>query len=81
MTLTIPDELIRRTGLTEQEIRSELACRLFDAGKVRFHEAMRLANMDRVQFECALRQRGIAIYRPTVEDLLQDLETLDGMGV
>ena len=33
-TLHIPDEVSKEAGLTEQEALVELACRLFDAGRI-----------------------------------------------
>ena len=80
-TLYIPDELLREAGLTEQEAMVELACRLFDGGRLTLWSAAKLARLDRAGMEDALLARGIAIYRPTAEDLAHDLKTLDQMGV
>ena len=80
-TLTIPDELLRQTGLTEREALIEFACRLFDARKISLWSAARLAGLDRNSLEDALLERNIPIYRPTVEDLAQDLATLDHLGI
>jgi predicted HTH domain antitoxin len=76
MTFSIPDEVVRESGLTEQELLVEIACRLFDADKLHLSAASRLAGLSRVEFEEALRTRKIPIYRPTIEDLMQDLETI-----
>ena len=81
MALTITDEQLRAMGMSAREAKTEIACRLFDAGKLGFHAAMRLAGADRVEFEQSLRSRGIAIHRPTIEDLREDLATLGRMGV
>ena len=81
MALTITDEELRAIGMSAPEAKVEIACRFFDAGKVGFHAAMRLAGLDRIGFEQSLRTRGIAIYRPTVEDLREDLAALRRMGV
>ena len=81
MPLTITDEQLRTLGLSEREAAVEFACRLFDAGRLTFHQAMRLASLDRVDFEAALRGRGIAIYRPTVEDLQREVDALKRSGV
>jgi predicted HTH domain antitoxin len=80
MPLVISDDVLRQAGMDEQAMLVEVACRLFDAGKLRFHVAMRMAGLDRIAFEDELRARNIAIYRPTVDDLRQDLETLRRMG-
>jgi predicted HTH domain antitoxin len=80
-TLTIPDEVLRQTGLTERGALVEFACRLFDAGKLSLWSAARLAGLDRNSLEDALLERNIPIYRPTVDDLAQDLATLDHLGI
>jgi predicted HTH domain antitoxin len=80
-TLTIPDQVLRQAGLTEHEALVEFACRLFDAGKVTLWSAAQLAGLDRNGIEDALLERGIPVYRPTADDLSQDLETLDRLGI
>ena len=80
-TFTIPDQVLRQAGLSEHEALVEFACRLFEAGKITLWSAAQLAGLDRNGIEDALLARGIPIYRPTVEDLAQDLETLDRLGI
>jgi predicted HTH domain antitoxin len=77
MPLVIPDELLNEAGLTESEALVEIACRLFDAGKPTLWSAARFAGLGRTAFEEALRAREIAIYRPTSDDLAEDLTALD----
>jgi predicted HTH domain antitoxin len=77
MTLHIPEDVLKEAGLSEGEALVEFACRLFDAGKLTLWTAARLAGLDRTAMEEALLSRGIAIYRPTVEDLEQDLRTIE----
>jgi predicted HTH domain antitoxin len=81
MGLTISDNTLTQANLDEAKARIELACRLFDADKLGFHAAMRFAGLDRVHFENEIRARRIAIYRPTVEDLEDDLENLRRLGI
>ena len=80
MPLQIPDEILRQAGLTEREALVEFACRLFDAEKLTLWQAAQMAGLSRVQLEKELRQRGIAIYRPTLEDFAQDLKALKRLG-
>jgi predicted HTH domain antitoxin len=77
MTLHIPDDVLKQTGLDERGLLIEVACRLFDAGKLTLHAAGKLAGLSRVEMEDELLDRRIAIYRPTVEDLRDDLRTLE----
>jgi predicted HTH domain antitoxin len=76
MNLTIPDEVAKQLGLTEKELLVELACRLFDADRLFLPDAARMAGLERPEFEGELKRRGIAAYRPTVEEFEQDLATL-----
>ncbi len=76
MTLHLSEDILKQAGLTEQDVVIELACRLFDAERLPLWPAAQLCGLDRVTFEEELRKRKIAIYRPTVEDVLEDLQTL-----
>lgn len=77
MTLHLSEDILKQAGLTEQDVVIELACHLFDAERLPLWPAAQLCGMDRVAFEEELRKRKIAIYRPTVEDVLEDLRTLN----
>lgn len=77
MPLIITDEELREAGLDAREARIELACRLFDIGRLSLWPAAKLAGCSRrSEFEGYLIERKIPIYRPTVEDLEKDMETL-----
>jgi predicted HTH domain antitoxin len=76
MPLTLSDEILKQAGMTEEEARVEIACRLFDAGKLALWPAAQLAGMTRVEFEAELLTRKIPIYRMTMEEFQTDLETL-----
>ena len=77
MPVVIPDEVLTEAGLSEREALIEIACRLFDLEKLDLWPAAKLAGMSRVQFEGELMRRRIPIYRPTVEDFLQDVAALE----
>ncbi len=76
MPLTITDELLTEAGITEQEARIEVACRLYDAGRLSMLQAMHWSELGRTQFEDALMDRGLPVFRPTVEDFESDMATL-----
>ncbi len=76
MVLTIPDELLREAGLTEEEALIEFACRLYQAERLGLWQAASLARLSRTQFEEELLKRAIPIYRPTVAEFEEDLLTL-----
>jgi len=79
-TLLVPDDVLKEAGLNETEAVVELACRLFEAGRLTLWPAARLAGLDRFAMEEALAARSIPIYRPTLDDLTQDLSTLQRVG-
>ncbi len=81
MPLTITDQLLAEAGFSERDALIEIACRLYDAGKLTMPAATRWAGLSRTQFEEELLRREIAITRPTSEDLKQDLQTLRQLGL
>jgi len=81
MPLTIPDELLSDAGITPDDARLEFACRLYDGGRLSFGQAIRWSGLTRTDFEAAMLARGLPLYRPTVEDLERDLDTLARLGV
>ena len=81
MPLTLSDDLLKQAGMTEDEARVEIACRLFDAEKRALWPAAQLAELSRTQFEGELMTRKIPIYRPTLKDLKADLAALDRLGI
>jgi len=78
MSFFIPDEALKQAGISEHEARIELACRLFDIGRLSLFHARELAGLaSRSLLEGELVKRGIPLVRPTPQDLLQDLESLN----
>jgi len=76
MALIIPDEWLAEAGLNEIEIRIEIACRLFDSGRLSFAQSIRWSGLNRVDFEEALLARCLPVVRPNLNTLLEDAETL-----
>jgi len=74
MPLTLSDDILKKAGMSAEEARVEIACRLFDAEKLALWPAAQLAEMTRVEFEEELHRRRIPIYRPTLDDLKTELE-------
>ena len=80
MTLHIPDDILKQTGLDQRQLLLELACRLFDTGRLDLNAAARLAGIDRVEFEGALRERKMALHRPTLSDIEDEAAALKKFG-
>lgn len=77
MTLQIPEDIRTAAGLDERGMLLELACRLFDTNRLPLTQAARLAGLDRGQFEDALHERSIPIYRYDENDLREDLDVIE----
>lgn len=77
MTFHVPDDILEQSGLSGQQMLLELACHLFDIGRLDLTSAARLATLDRVDFENVLRDRGIAIYRPTLSDMEDETKAIE----
>ncbi len=80
MPLIIPDETLRALGLSEEEARVEIACRLFDAGVLQINPAAKLAGLSRSELEDALIERNLPIIHYTEAMLEQDMRTLDRLA-
>jgi predicted HTH domain antitoxin len=73
LTLTLPDHPVLEE-LSESDLRLDLACALFAAGRISRTVAADMAGVDRNAFDAELYRRRIPSY--TEEMLAQDLETL-----
>jgi predicted HTH domain antitoxin len=81
MPVVISDETLKQAGMTEREALIEIACRLFDIGKLHLWPAAKMVGMSGGEFEQELMNRKIPVYRPTIEDLYEDLATLKRLGI
>jgi predicted HTH domain antitoxin len=79
MPLTITDDELKSMQMNEREARIEIACRLFDAGKMAFGHAAKLAGISPDEMEQEIRRRAIPRYRYTEEMFEQDVEALRRM--
>jgi predicted HTH domain antitoxin len=81
MPLTLSDDVLKQAGMSAEEARIEIACRLFDAGKLDLWPAAQLAELSRVEFESELARRKIPIHRLTMDDLVDEQKALDDLGI
>jgi predicted HTH domain antitoxin len=79
MSLTIPDEILHATGMSEAELMQEVAILLFQKEKLTLGQASRLAGMNQLQFQHLLASRQIPVHYDVAE-FEADLETLRQMG-
>lgn len=81
MPLFISDADLNEAGLNERDARIEFACRMFEGGKLALWPAAKLAGLDRVEMEHELVTRGIALYCPSLDEVVDDLARLDRLGI
>jgi predicted HTH domain antitoxin len=62
MTVTIPDDVLRSTQLSEAELRAELALALFQQDRLTLGQAADLAQMPQLDFQQLLGSREISIH-------------------
>ncbi|MEH1933277.1 MAG: UPF0175 family protein [Nostoc sp.] len=79
MSVIIPDDILTAAGLSEAELKREIAIMLYQQGKLSTGKARRLAGMNLIEFQRELTNRRICI-NYEVEDLEADLETLRKLG-
>ncbi len=81
MALLIPDSVLEQAGLSEDEARVEIACRLFELHRLSLWQAAQYARLTRVEMEAQLLQRKIPLYEVTEEQLSAELRAMDRLGI
>ncbi|MFB2891555.1 UPF0175 family protein [Aerosakkonemataceae cyanobacterium BLCC-F50] len=79
MSVVIPDDILQAAGMSEAELKREIAIMLFQQDKISIGKARSLAGMNLIEFQHEIARRGICIHYD-VEDFQEDLETLREMG-
>jgi predicted HTH domain antitoxin len=80
MPVTVSDQLLSEAGLSEADAKLEIACRLYDAGKLTMPQATRWAGISRVEFESALLERNLPLIRIDDSYWQQEIEALERLG-
>ncbi|MGJ5632272.1 UPF0175 family protein [Nostoc sp. CALU 1950] len=78
MVIVIPNEILTATGMTEGEMKQEIAVMLFQKEKLTLAQASRFAGINRIAFQHLLASRQISVHYG-VEDFDQDIENLQAM--
>jgi predicted HTH domain antitoxin len=79
MSLVISEEIVKASGLSEQELIIELVLLLFQQEKISLGKAAELLNISQVRFQKILSDRGINIHYD-VEELQEDIQHLTAKG-
>lgn len=80
MSITISEEILQASQLTESEFRQEIALYMFTQGRLTLGYASKLADMSVKDFRQLLKQRNIPLYSYEVEDFELDLKNLRSLG-
>ena len=79
MSVVIPDDILEAAGISEAELKLEIAIMLFQQEKISIGKARRLAGMNLIEFQREIASPGICIHYD-VEEFEADLKTLREMG-
>jgi len=80
MALTITDADLQLLKMDKNQFKIELACHFYQIGKMSIGQASTFTELDRISFQTELSKRKIAI-NYTVQDLHDDMETLNKLGI
>ncbi|NJN88020.1 MAG: UPF0175 family protein [Leptolyngbyaceae cyanobacterium SL_7_1] len=76
MSLVISDDLVKASGLSENELFLEIVLMLFRQDKISLGKASELVGTHRMQFQKLLADRGICIHYDVAE-FQEDLNMLE----
>ena len=80
MSVVIPDDILRATKMTEDELKLEIAIMLYKQEKISSGKARAWAGLTVIEFQHELAKRGLYI-NYNVEDFQADVRTLQSMGL
>ena len=75
MAITIADEVLAATHMTELELKRELAVALFQRERLTLAQASRLAEMSQLEFQAFLADRQIPVHYG-IQEFREDLRGL-----
>jgi len=80
MNLVIPDDIIRSTKMSEDELKLELAIALYKQELISSGKARAWTGLTVLEFQHELAKRGLCI-NYDVEDFQADVRTLQSLGL
>lgn len=78
MSVTIPDDIVQSTQMTEEELEVEIAVMLYKQQKISSGKARAWTGLTVIEFQHELAKRGLFI-NYDVEDLEADIKTLQSL--
>ncbi len=79
MHLELDDTIIKSTGLTDDDLKLELALQLYQNRKLSLGQGGRLSGLGAVRFQWELGKRQITL-NYDLDDLAEDIKTLKKQG-
>lgn len=80
MSITIPDDILRASNMTEDELKLEIAILLYQQGKISSGKVRAWTGITVLEFQHELAKRGLYL-NYDVEDFQSDVQTLQSMGL
>ncbi len=81
MSQLIPDDIFEATGMSEKELKAEIAIHLFQLKRITLGQtSSRLAGLHRLQFQHLLASRRMSLHYG-IEDFDEDLETIERLDL
>jgi predicted HTH domain antitoxin len=79
MNLTIPDDILTASEMSEADLQLEVAIVLYKREKISAGKACEWLDMNLIEFRRELSKRGLTV-NYDVEDFQADIETLRSLG-
>ncbi|HEY9798112.1 MAG TPA: UPF0175 family protein [Leptolyngbyaceae cyanobacterium] len=79
MSVVVSDDILQAAGMSEAELKLEIAIMLFQQEKLSIGKASHLAGINQIQFQQLLARRGICIHYDVAE-FQEDLKNLQTRG-
>lgn len=80
MSVVIPDDILKATSMTEDELKLEIAIMLYKQEKISSGKVRVWTGLSVIEFQQELSKRGLSI-NYDVEDFQADIQTLQSMDL
>lgn len=80
MSLVISDEIVKASGMSEDELLLELVLLLFQQDKISLGKAAELLEISQIRFQRLISDRGICVHYDVAE-LQEDIQHLTAKGL
>ncbi|MBE9238279.1 UPF0175 family protein [Anabaena aphanizomenioides LEGE 00250] len=80
MSILIPDDILRASKMTEEELKLEIAIMLYQQRKISGGKVRAWTGLTVIEFQHQLAVRGLCV-NYDIEDFQSDIKTLESMGL